>query len=62
MLNQLPRNAGHVNRFPCKHVDVSMEEANERVFLFRIEVGPDPSSLRLVIGDEDHFLHLLGLG
>lgn len=24
--------------------------------------GPDPSSLKLVTRDEDHFLHLLGLG
>ena len=34
-------------------------EANERIFLFRIEVSPNPSSLAPVIGDKDQ---LLGLG
>ena len=40
----------------------SLEEVGRYIFLFGIKVGLDPSSLRLVTGDEEHFLHLLGLG
>ena len=58
MLDQLPRYAGHVYRFPCEHVDMLSYEANERIFLFRIEVSPDPSGLRSIAVDMDHLLGL----
>jgi hypothetical protein len=59
VLDQLPRRAGHIRGLPCEDVDVLPKEAEERVFLFITKVGPDPSSLGLVAGDENH---LLGLG
>ena len=34
MLGDFPRNARHVRGFPCKDVSVSVEEADERAFLF----------------------------
>jgi hypothetical protein len=62
VLDQLPRHAEHIRELPCEDVDVLPKEADERVFLFVAEVGPDPSSLGLVTGDENHLLHLLRLG
>jgi hypothetical protein len=59
VLNQPPRYAGHVGRFLCKHAYVLSQEADERVFLFRIQLGLD---LRFVTGDELHLLVVSGLG
>ena len=56
MLDQLSRNTGHVSRFPCTRVVISTEEADERIFLFGVEMGPDlgyPASIA------DHELNLL---
>jgi hypothetical protein len=58
MLDQLPRYTGHICRFPCKHAYVLPQEADESVFLFGIQVGPDAGRLGLIILDQ---LHLLGL-
>jgi hypothetical protein len=41
VLNQLPRDSGHVGWAPCKDVGVVPEEVGEREFLFRVEVSPD---------------------
>ena len=61
MLNQFPRNAGHVSSLSCKHVDVSVEEADERVFLFGVEMGPNPSHLASVTDHELNLLCVFGL-
>ena len=34
MLSDFPQNARHIRGFPCKDVPVSVEEADERAFLF----------------------------
>ena len=52
MLDQLPRHTGHIRGLPWEDVDVLPKEADEHIFLFVAEVGPDPSSLGLVTGDE----------
>jgi hypothetical protein len=62
VLDQLPRHAEHIRGIPHEDVSVLPEEADERVFLFVTEVGPDPSNLGLVAGDENHLLHFLGHG
>ena len=46
----------HVSRFPCKHINIFAEEADERVFLFGVEMGPNPGRLASVA---DHELNLL---
>ena len=61
MLDQLSRNARHVSRFPCKHVDISAEEADERVFLFRVEMGPNPGHLASVADHELNLFCVFGL-
>ena len=61
MLDQLSRNAGHVSRFPYKHVDVSADEADERVFLFGVETGPDPGRPASVADHELNLLYVFGL-
>ena len=61
MLDQLLRNARHVNRFPCKHIDVSMEEADEHIFLFGVEMGPNPGHLASVADHELNLLCVFGL-
>ena len=39
MLGDLPRNAWHIQGFPCKDVFVATEEVNERAFLFGGKCG-----------------------
>jgi hypothetical protein len=45
VLDQLPRHSWHVRWFPCEDVAVSPEEADEHVFLFGVEAGPDGGGL-----------------
>ena len=45
MLDHLPRDPGHIGRLPCKHVDVSPEEGDERAFLFAVQVTADADDL-----------------
>jgi len=61
VLDQLPRNARPVSRFPCKHVNVSTEEADERIFLFGVKMGPDPGCLASITDDELDLLGIFGL-
>jgi hypothetical protein len=58
VLNQLPRHPWHVRWFPCKDVSVSPEEADKRVFLFRVEIRPNHGSLVVVSYPEVDGLHL----
>jgi hypothetical protein len=48
MLDQIPGHPWHVRWFPRKDVSVSPEEADERVFLFRVEACPDGGGLAAV--------------
>jgi hypothetical protein len=45
MLSQLPGDTRHVGWAPCEDVSVVPEEASEREFLFRVEVGLDDDFL-----------------
>ena len=61
MLDQLLGNAGHVSRIPCKHIDVSTEEADQRVFLFGVQMGPNLGRLALATDHELNLLCVFGL-
>ena len=39
MLSDFPRNAWHVQGFPCKDVSIGAEEADKRAFLFGGKCG-----------------------
>jgi hypothetical protein len=41
MLDHIPRHPWHVRWFPREDASVGPEEADERVFLFRVEARPD---------------------
>jgi hypothetical protein len=62
MLDQIPGHPWHVHWFPSEDVSVSPEEADERVFLFRVEARPDHGGLAAVACPKvDRLdLHLLG--
>jgi hypothetical protein len=49
VLNQIPGYPWHVHWFPREDVSVSPEEADESVFLFRIEAHPDGGGLAAVV-------------
>jgi hypothetical protein len=66
VLDQPPGHPWHVRGFPCEDVSVSLEEADERVFLFRVETHPNNGSLATVAhpkvdGLDLHFLRWLWL-
>jgi hypothetical protein len=48
VLDQIPGLPWHVRWFPSEDVSVSPEEANERIFLFRVKARPDHGSLATV--------------
>jgi hypothetical protein len=48
VLDQIPGHPWHVRWFPCEDVSVSLEEADERVFLFWVKGSPDHGSLAVV--------------
>jgi hypothetical protein len=58
MLKQLPGHPWHVRWFPSEDVSVSPEEADERVFLFRVEARPDGGGLAAVACPEVNGLDL----
>ena len=53
VLDHLPRDPRHIGRLPCKHVDVSPEEGNERAFLFVTQITADPDDLGRVFAHHD---------
>ena len=61
MLDLLPGYPGHVCRFPRKDARIGTQEGDERVFLFRIELGPDQHRLGGVVEAEAHRLRISGL-
>jgi hypothetical protein len=48
VLDQPPGHPWHVRWLPSEDVSVSPEEADERVFLFRVKARPDRGSLAAV--------------
>jgi hypothetical protein len=48
VLDQIPGHPWHVCWFPREDVSISLEEADERVFLFRVEARPDGGGLAAV--------------
>jgi hypothetical protein len=48
VLDQLPGHSWHVRWLPREDVAVSLEEADERVFLFGVKAGPDGGGLAAV--------------
>jgi hypothetical protein len=61
VLDQLSRYSRHVYGFPCKHIDILPQEADERVFLFGLQGDPNASHLGLVTQDQFHLFGLLRL-
>ena len=59
VLGDLPGDAWHVRRFPCKEVLVGSEKVNERAFLFLGKRCPDPDLLGWVSGVEQYLLRVL---
>ena len=47
MLGDLPRNAWHLQGFPCKDVSIGVEEVDERAFLFRGKRGTNANYFAL---------------
>jgi hypothetical protein len=47
----VPWNTGHVSGFPHEHAYIVPQKPDERVFLFRIQVGPDKGRLAGIIVD-----------
>jgi hypothetical protein len=45
VFNHLPKDPGHLRRLPSKHIDISPEEADEREFLFAVQITRDTGSL-----------------
>jgi hypothetical protein len=62
VLDQIPGNPWHVRSFPSEDVSVSLEEADERVFLFRVKAHPDHGSLVVVACPKIDCLDLHFLG
>jgi hypothetical protein len=61
VLDQVARYTGHVRGFPCEHTYVVPQKPNERVFLFRIQIGPDKCRLDGIAVDQLDLLVILGL-
>lgn len=59
-LAQLPEDPEHVNRLPCKHVSVILQELDEHAFLFLEEARSDGRHLACVREAEVGLLGLLG--
>jgi hypothetical protein len=45
MVNHLPRDPRHFRWLPGKHIDISLEEGDEREFLFAVQITRDMGSL-----------------
>jgi hypothetical protein len=56
VLDNLPRDPGHLRWLSCKHIRVSPEESDEREFLFAIQITRDTGSLSS-IGPNRNGLH-----
>jgi hypothetical protein len=57
----VPRYTRHVHGFLCEHTYVVPQKPDERVFLFRIQIGPDKGRLAGIVVDQLDLLVVLGL-
>jgi hypothetical protein len=57
----VPRNTGHVSGFPHDHGYIISQKPDERIFLFRIQVGPYKGCLAGIVVDQLDLLVLIGL-
>jgi hypothetical protein len=55
------RNTEHVSGFPHEHTYVVPQKPDKRVFLFRIQVGPDRGRLARIVVDQLNLIVLVGL-
>jgi hypothetical protein len=62
VLNHLSRDPGHLQRLPSKHVDISLEEGDEREFLFAVQITRDTGSLTSFGPDLDGLYRDINLG
>jgi hypothetical protein len=71
LLDHLPRDPRHLQRFPCEYVGICLEEGDERDFLFLLQIAHDASGLGGIHADLDGldgtvvcsiWLHLRHLG
>ena len=71
VLDHLPGDPRHLRRLPCEHVGISLEEGDEREFLFFTQISRNASSLGGIRSKRDGFngdaicpewLHLRHLG
>jgi hypothetical protein len=53
VLNHLPRDLRHLRRLLGKHIDISLEEGDEREFLFAVQITRDTGSLTSFSPDLD---------
>ena len=61
MLDKISWDTKHVCGFPCENSHVVPKKPDERVFLFRIQVGPDEGRLLGAAVDQLYLLVLFGL-
>jgi hypothetical protein len=57
----VPRNTRHVSGFPRKHAYIVPQKLDERILLFRIQVGPDKGRLAGIVVDQLNLVVLIGL-
>ena len=62
MLDHLPWDPEHIGRLPCEHVNVSLEEGDERAFLFAAQVTNDSDDLGGVFAHHDLLRRNRGVG
>jgi hypothetical protein len=71
VLDHLPRDPRHLQRFPCEYVGICLEEGDEHDFLFLLQIARDASGLGGIHADLDGhdgtavcsiWLHLRHLG
>jgi hypothetical protein len=71
VLNHLPGDPRHLRRFPCKNVDICLEEGDEREFQFLLQIACDAGGLGRIRANLDGldgtavcsgWLHLWHLG
>ena len=55
VLDHLPGDPRHLRRLPCEHVDICLEEGDEREFLFLAQITRNASGLGGIHNETDGF-------
>jgi hypothetical protein len=53
VLDHLPGDPRHLQRFPCEYVGICLEEGDERDFLFLLQITRDASGLGGICAEPD---------